>query len=206
MKKIELDNPINWIDPFTVERYKEFTTFIKENQTILDFGCHTGRGGEVIKKVFPTTTLYGIELSEEAVKLIPKNIYKDIFNFSIANLNDSSLKFDRIVAGEVIEHIPKDQFQEILEKCNQMLKDDGLIIFTTPNPNFLLVKLGRDAVLKDETHINIMSVKEFKDSISKSGLKIINISGSGKSTRYIGNKIPFINLYGSYLAVLCKKK
>lgn len=189
-------------DNYTLERYHQFAAYIKDGMTILDIGCNTGRGGAVIKQLFPSSKLYGVDLVSERLSLIPPGIYDEVYDKSITDWEANSLKFDRIVAGELIEHIPLDDFYPMLEKCKKLLKPDGLILFTTPNPNSLLVKLGRDSVLQDPSHVNIMSIPDFKKIISHAGLRIEKIEGSGKSTRIIGTKIPIMFLYGSYLAIL----
>jgi cyclopropane fatty-acyl-phospholipid synthase-like methyltransferase len=191
------------IDSFTSERYMQFASYIKEGQTILDVGCNTGRGGVVLKQLYPLIKLYGIDLIEGRANKIPPNIYEQVFNDSIVYWNSNGIKFDRIIAGELIEHIDKTDFLIMLNNCKDLLKDDGLILFTTPNPNSFLVKLGNKAVFNDPSHINILSVSQFKEKVKSCGLKIEKIVGSGKMTRYLKN-FPVLNLYGSYLSILKK--
>ncbi len=195
---------ISETDTFTLERYEQFLQYLKKDLTVLDIGCNSGRGGTVIKNTFPSTNLYGIELVKERIEKIPAGIYTQVYNESITTWESGNLKFDRIIAGEVIEHIPQDEFIIMLQKCKTLLKQDGLILFTTPNPDAILIKLGRDSVFEDPSHVNIMSIPAFKSFVKNAGLKVIKILGSGKATRYLGSKIPLLNLYGSYLAVLSK--
>ncbi len=195
---------ISETDTFTSERYKQFAGYLKTSITVLDIGCNTGRGGAVIKKLYPLIKLYGIELISARIAKIPPGTYEYVFNNSITNWTSSDLKFDGIIAGELIEHIPEDEFMIMLSKCKKYLKNDGLILFTTPNPTSFLVKLGRDSVFNDPSHVNIMNIDKFKKVIDKAGLKIKKIEGSGKATRFLGSKIPCLNLYGSYLAIITK--
>jgi regulatory protein YycH of two-component signal transduction system YycFG len=95
-------------------------------------------------------------------------------------------------------------FVLMLKKCKSILNDNGLILFTTPNPNSILVKLGNKAVFNDPSHVNIMSINKFKKIVFESGLRVAEIKGSGKVTRYISPNFPFINLFGSYLSILTK--
>jgi 2-polyprenyl-3-methyl-5-hydroxy-6-metoxy-1,4-benzoquinol methylase len=191
------------IDAFTVERYIQFGRYIKDGQSILDIGCNTGRGGVALKTLNPTFKLFGIELIKERIETIPSGTYELVFNESIITSNCNNIKFDAIIAGEVIEHISKDLFSDMLHNCKKLLKNDGLILFTTPNPNCFLVKLGRNAVFNDPSHVNIMSVNELKSTVQSCGLKIKSIKGSGRTSRYLGYSFP-LNLYGSYLSVISK--
>jgi 2-polyprenyl-3-methyl-5-hydroxy-6-metoxy-1,4-benzoquinol methylase len=195
---------ISETDTFTKERYQQFLQYFTPHLTVLDIGCNNGRGGTEIKKNYPSTELYGIELIAERIEKIPPGIYNKVFNESITEWQAGDQKFDRIIAGEVIEHIPENEFLKMLLKCKGLLKDNGLMLLTTPNPHSLLVKLGRDTVFNDPSHVNIMSVEKFKTCVTNAGLKVIKILGSGKATRYIGSKVPLMPLYGSYLGVISK--
>ena len=190
-------------DSFTEERYLQFSEYIKEGQTVLDIGCNTGIGGATLKLNNPSVKIYGVELIKERVEIIPTNIYEEIYNESIITTNCNSKTFDIILAGELIEHIPPKLFVDMLYNCKNLLNDDGLILFTTPNPNSWLVKLGRDSVFSDPSHVNIMSIKEFKNIVLSTNLNVIEIKGSGKASRYLGYSFP-ISLYGSYMSVLKK--
>lgn len=190
-------------DPFTKERYLQFSKYIKDGQSVLDIGCNIGRGGVTLKENNSSLKIYGVELIKERIEIIPANVYEEIYNESITTTNCNNKKFDIIIAGEVIEHIPQDIFIEMLYNCKSLLNDYGLILFTTPNPNSLLVKLGKDSVFRDPSHVNIMAVKELKKNVLSCGLKIKSIKGSGKASRYLGYSFP-LSLYGSYLSVLQK--
>lgn len=198
-----LDQTWSEVDTFTIERYNQFSQYIKGGQSILDIGCNTGRGGASLKRINPTFKLFGIELIKERIDNIPSNIYELVFNDSIITATCNNLRFDAIIAGEVIEHIPKDLFMDMLHNCKKLLNEDGIILFTTPNPNSVLVKLGRDSVFKDPSHVNIMSVNELKCVVQSCGLKIQSIKGSGKASRFLGYSFP-LNLYGSYLTIISK--
>lgn len=192
------------VDPFTQERYLQFSKYMKDGQNILDIGCNTGRGGLTLKEKHPKLNIYGVELIKERIDKIPNGIYKEVFNESIITSSCNNVKFDVIVAGEVIEHIPSNLFVDMLINCKNLLNENGIILFTTPNPNSLLVKLGRRAVFNDPSHVNIMAINDFKNIVLTSGLQVKSIKGSGKVSRYLGYSFPMF-FYGSYLAVLNKK-
>lgn len=189
-------------DPFTVERYIQISKYCQEGNLVLEIGCNTGRGGAVLNNTIQKLEIVGIDIIQDRLNKIPSGIYKSLACKSILEF-DSDLKFDRIIAGEVIEHIPKYEFELMLLKCKELLRDNGLMIFTTPNPESLLVKLGRKAVFNDPSHINLMKIVDFKMKIQSVGLRIIEVNGSGKMTRLIKN-CPILSLYGSYLAVISK--
>ena len=160
--EINLKQVWSEVDSFTTDRYLHFSKYIKDRNSVLDIGCNTGRGGEVLKKIFPNLKLYGIDLIKERIDKISTGVYHELFNESIITSNCKGYKFDFIVAGEVIEHIQESLFKDMLYNCNCMLNDNGYMVFTTPNPNSLLVKLGRTKVFDDPSHVNILSISKIK--------------------------------------------
>jgi len=130
---------------------------------------------------------------------------KELFNESIVSSNCNGINFDIIIGGEIIEHIPEDLFIKMLNNCNNLLNNNGLMIFTTPNPNSLLVKFGKTKVFNDPSHVNILSIKKIKNILNSFNFDIIKIEGSGKASKYIGYSFPMF-FYGSYLIIISKNK
>jgi len=200
--KINVNQIWSESDPYTVERYIQISKYCSEGNLILEIGCNTGRGGAVLKSEIQKIDIIGLDIIQDRLNKIQSGIYNSLVCKSIHEF-DSDLKFDRIIAGEVIEHIPEDEFELMLLKCKALLKDNGLMIFTTPNPESLLVRLGRNKVFNDPSHVNLMKISDFSKKIKNAGLRIIKLKGSGKMNRYLKNW-PFMSLYGSYLSVLAK--
>ncbi len=204
MNIIELNKnqTISEIDSFTVERYLQFSNYINSNvSSILDIGCNTGRGGVELKKKFPKVKLIGLDLVEDRLKKIPSGIYENLICNEGHNTGLESNSIDIIVAGEVIEHIEKSKIESTLKEFYRILKPSGLLLTTTPNPNSLLVKLGRNSVFNDPSHVNIMSIKQCEIFLKNAGFNNVKSLGSGKATRYISEKIPLMFLFGSYLSI-----
>ncbi len=191
-------------DSFTLDRYKQFAKKIKNPNIILDIGCNTGRGGLVLKKLFPNAEIMGLDIIEERLQKIPTNIYSKIFCSTVQEMQMQDNYFDAIVAGEVIEHIPPEDVSIFLRTCYRLLKKGGLLLLTTPNPKSFLVKLGRDAVFNDPSHVSIMNSKQLAELEKNEGFSKINVKGSGKAIRYIPEWFPMLNLFGSYLTIARK--
>jgi 2-polyprenyl-3-methyl-5-hydroxy-6-metoxy-1,4-benzoquinol methylase len=191
-------------NPFTLERYIQFSKYINKSDSVLDIGCNTGRGGVVIKNIFPNINLFGIDLIKERTDKISNGIYQNIFTDSIVTSNCDGYNFDVIIGGEIIEHIPQEYFIDMLFNCNNLLNINGIMIFTTPNPNSFLVKLGRTNVFNDPSHINILSTNKIIKILNSCNFKIRKIEGSGKASRYLGFSLP-LNFYGSYLIIINKQ-
>jgi hypothetical protein len=85
-----------------------------------------------------------------------------------------------------------------------VLKPGCRLLLTTPNPRSFLVRLGRDRVLKDPTHICIMTPAELTQQLLDAGFENIEIKGSGKMSNYFPDYFPILSVFGSYLAIAHK--
>jgi 2-polyprenyl-3-methyl-5-hydroxy-6-metoxy-1,4-benzoquinol methylase len=191
-------------DSFTIERYKQFSKWISNDDRVLDIGCNTGRGGCTLKEENPNIGLHGVDLVQERVEKIPKGIYESTQVCSVEECTFPNEFFNVIVAGEIIEHLPTEVMHAVLDACRNKLVVGGKLILTTPNPNSLMVKLGRRAVFNDPSHVNILSHQQLKEIAIRHQFRIKCVMGSGKAIRYVSASLPFMFVFGSYLMVLEK--
>lgn len=114
----------------------EFALQYVRGKNVLDIGCGSGYGADVIASKASAVT--GIDIDEEAIDYAIKHYKKKNIEFFVGNaINLNFLKdqeFDVIVSFEVIEHIP-DYFQ-YLNEVRRLLKDDGIFIISTPNKKY----------------------------------------------------------------------
>lgn len=103
--------------------------------------------------------------------------------------------FDVILFMEVIEHVKdveevggyNETFHgtgqlNLLKECHRMLKNEGILFFTTPNPNSiasLRKLLAYDHPFTYWFHVREMSQNDIKNNIEKSNLKIIQYNTLG---------------------------
>lgn len=138
MNKFELASMIKKAKPVNRE------AFICEKcrgMTVLDLGCirHSAefilkdtnwlhkRIKEVAKKVT------GIDYLPEEIAKINSCGYEIIYG-DVTKPLDIAEKFDVIVAGDLLEHLTS--FEGFFSNCKMLLKPDGIMIITTPNPFF----------------------------------------------------------------------
>lgn len=190
---------ISETDSFTESRYLQMIKCARNKNNILDLGCNTGRGGAVIKSQYPFCLIDGVEIVSERIEKIPFDIYRDVYFESVEKVNFKTKKYDAILAGEFAEHISLEIFEKMLISIRQLLNPHGMVIFTTPNPDYFMIKLGKRGVLEDNSHINIMTIRFFKEILKKMGFKNIRVKGTGRVSNFIGTDFPIKALYGSYL-------
>jgi len=159
--------------PLIEDDYRRAVQFEKnlKNKDILDFGC--GWGG-FLRNVKNYKSLSGIELRNECINYIQKNIKKiDISD----NLNSFNKKFDIITMFHVLEHIP---YQiKTLKLLKSKLKNKGKIIIEVPHAEDFLIlheelKEFKNFIFWSE-HLILHTYKSLKSILLKAGFKSVNI-------------------------------
>ena len=159
--------------PLIEDDYRRAVQFEKnlKNKDILDFGC--GWGG-FLRNVKNYKSLSGIELRNECINFIQKNIKKiDISD----NLNSFDKKFDIITMFHVLEHIP---YQiKTLKLLKSKLKNKGKIIIEVPHAEDFLILQEELKEFKNFTfwseHLILHTYKSLKSILLKAGFKSVNI-------------------------------
>lgn len=107
-------------------------------------------------------------------------------------------EFDAVLMGEFIEHLYPHDVDPLLFEVQRILRVGGRVLLTTPNPRSWKKQLLRETVYTT-SHLSQHYPDTLKLRLRMSGFNRVAIRGSGKSTRFIGSKIPLLGLYGSFL-------
>jgi 2-polyprenyl-3-methyl-5-hydroxy-6-metoxy-1,4-benzoquinol methylase len=121
------------------------------------------------------------------------------FNIKVQNnyfedfRNERNTKYDLITLWDVLEHV-NNPFQHI-ERSIQLLKKDGLLIFSIPNSSGINAKIFRgNWRYTMSPHINYFTFKFISDYLKKEGLQIIRADHTIKIQSIvegINNILPF---------------
>lgn len=154
---------------------------IEHNRIVLEFGCANGRMTKVLKEEL-NCEVYIVELEEEAfndaIKYAKDGICGDIMDFKwLETFKD--IQFDYIIFADVLEHLYDPQ--EVLKKCNGILKEDGSILVSVPNiaHNDIIMNLYSNEFnytstgLLDDTHIRFFAYENLEAFFKESGYGII---------------------------------
>lgn len=148
-----------------------------KNSKLLDFGAGYGRYLDIFAKYFQLENLYGIEIDRKALKVLKEkgyNCYKSSYDCPNIPFDDNF--FDYIYSSNVIEHIPKHQYNEYLQEFYRILKKGGILIIGTPNYpakrfydffKAFKTKQFKYYFFDDPTHVNKLSYKKFKQDLKK---------------------------------------
>jgi SAM-dependent methyltransferase len=156
----------------TFQRYqailKEFFTDEIKGKHILEIGV--GGEGGIIYYLKDGNEVYGIDASLSA----EKNCKRLGLDIQIVNVDKEGIPFsdgffDVIFAFEVAEHFANPQFA--FEEIRRVLKDDGILLLSTPNP---LIHHWPRLFYPD-----LFEKKAFEEFLMINGFQIIKKSGSG---------------------------
>ncbi len=104
-----------------------------QNKIILDAGCGSGYGSEMLLKA-GANKVYGLDICPESIEYC-RTHHKQanlVFNVGdLTNIDFPDQTFDLICAFEVIEHI--ENYKQTMREFYRVLKPHGLLIISTPN-------------------------------------------------------------------------
>ena len=99
----------------------------------LDLGCGHGRVYPVIATF--TSTIQGLDISEEAISESKKHRYREVSKGTAEETGLPSDYFDKVIAWGVYDMV--EQEQALLEE-NRILKQSGLLLITGKNTDYCL--------------------------------------------------------------------
>jgi len=137
--------------------------------TILDVGTADGLMLGGVKKKFPLAKCIGLEYSKELIQACDdKNI--EIIQGDAQNMPFKDNTFDIVYATALIEHL--EQPIKMLQEIYRILKTNGIIIITTPDPFFDKIAQAMNCIEKD-LHQETFTIKKLKDYFNGAGFKVL---------------------------------
>ena len=135
---------INDIISFYTHKYAKYKAIkelnIPNNSKILDLCCGSGDLGRIIKKLNKTTTVIGVDFSEEMIKLARKKNKNITYELQDAtNLSFENNSFDFIVMGFGLRNIKEEQ--KALNEIYRILKPNGKFLHLDFNNKTFLNKI-----------------------------------------------------------------
>jgi len=198
-EELNLQQEISETDPFSEDRYRLFNRFLPQDvNRILDVGCNTGRGGAVLKAFDPSRSIYGLDIVKDRLSRLPTDVYTDNLHGSCTAIPIEDGYFNAIVSGEFIEHLYSKDVDATLHEMFRVLSINGVVLLTTPNPGDIKRRLRKETVLGG-AHLSQHHASCLKMKLRMIGFSSVSVYGSGKVTRYLGCRFPYLNIYGSYM-------
>jgi ubiquinone/menaquinone biosynthesis C-methylase UbiE len=138
-------------------------------KAILDVGTADGLMLSRIKKEFPSAECVGLEYNEELIKTCEDKSIK-IIQGDAQKIPFEDNFFDVVYATALIEHL--DQPMKMLKETYRVLKPNGILIVTTPNPFFdkIAELIGH---IEKEIHQETFNIKKLKKYFRNAGFEIL---------------------------------
>ena len=104
--------------------YEHFVSKIKNNASILDLGCGSGRDSKYFLDAGYQVT--AVDGSRELCRIASELIHQPVRQLLFKDL-DYHEEFDAIWASASLLHVPKAEIQDIMQKVCEALKHDGIL-------------------------------------------------------------------------------
>ncbi|WP_104106582.1 methyltransferase domain-containing protein [Nocardioides sp. 616] len=160
---------------------------LRPGDRVLDMGCGAGRhafemyrrGGDVIAFDQDAEELAGVRdlfVAMAEAGEVPAGAEADVKEGDALALPFGDGEFDRVVAAEVLEHIPADI--QAIQELVRVLRPGGTLAVSVPRwlPEIINWKLSDDYHNTPGGHIRIYTDKELVDKISKAGMRYDGVS------------------------------
>lgn len=143
-------------------RASHFQPFIKEDDTVLDFGCGTGG---VLGRINCAKKI-GVEVNAPSIEEAKAQGIEVFDNFS--KIKDGSI--DVVISNHALEHVPNpaEQITQIVQK----LKSGGQAILVVPAENPAALRFSKWAEDDPDQHIYSWTPLSFGNLIHQCGLDI----------------------------------
>jgi ubiquinone/menaquinone biosynthesis C-methylase UbiE len=144
-----------------LHRYAFATEFV-DNKIILDIASGEGYGSNLLSQ--KAKMVYGVDISKEAVAHSSKKYRNKNLKFiegSVDRIPLKSSSIDVVVSFETLEHIVNQE--NMLLEIKRVLKEDGLLIMSTPERSNYQDKL----LEKNHFHIKELYYSEFEMLMDK---------------------------------------
>lgn len=148
---------------------KYFNEFDYSKLDCLDIGTADGLMLSKLNNIFKFNRAIGIEMAEELIKTNKdKSIKLEIGD--VENLHFDNDSFDIIVACAIIEHV--DDPRKMLSECYRVLRKNGILIITTPNPfhDEIATKIK---YFKEGNHIESFPLPKLNTMLKSNNFKIV---------------------------------
>jgi ubiquinone/menaquinone biosynthesis C-methylase UbiE len=110
---------------------------LEGKEKVLEVGCGRGFYLKTLKTIWPNLDITGIDINQKYLDIARKflgNSDVKLINGDATRLPFKDNSFDRIIATEILEHIPDDK--KAIAEMYRVLKPDGIAMVTVPNKNY----------------------------------------------------------------------
>ncbi len=163
------DNRVELFKP-RVELIKKY----KKNGKLLDIGSAIGIFIEALNQSNVNFDITCCDMSKEACSELTNKYPKyEVINDNFLNINSEN-KYDIISMWDTLEHIVDQNL--LLKKIYDLLEDDGIFIFSTPNTNSFEWEIAKEKHVQilPPGHVNLMNENNIKILLNNNAMKFVD--------------------------------
>ncbi len=179
--------------------FKNVSKNITDKMTHLDYAC--GPGTFIGK--FTNAKSIGVDLSEQQIKYASTTYQNegDFYTLQDFNIKDYEGKFDVVTVLGLLEFIDSKDAEQLIDNLLKLIKQDGKIIFSTPNYGGLMKIL--ELILNRLGPINYKNEFKVRYTENKINKLFSNISQNYKVEKIVnfGIFLSFLNIRISNRAI-----
>ena len=195
---------------FWIRQVKKIT---KNQDRILEVGCGLGY---FLRYLAKDRNAIGIDISRDALQIARKFTDIPLMQTSAEEITFKKESFSMVIAMDLIEHLHHPEI--FISESSRVLKKNGYLLITTPNLSSFGARVkGQKPELhgkpysermwewhawRDESHINIRSITEWRRLLWDNGFKILRDGTDTlwdvpyfKGIPYAIQKVPFISAH-----------
>ena len=152
----------------------------------------------MLRRANPCAHIEGLEFVSARSAVVPAGIYDRVTVGDLATI-DVEARFDALVMGELIEHVPYPALEQFIASAARLLAPGGQFLLTTPNPHYLLLRWRGGSVLGG-THVSVHCPAALSELLNHRGFRVVRVEGSGRISRVVGVNFP-LSVYGSFMLI-----
>lgn len=159
---------------------------LNHQSVLLDVGCGNGKFLYEIQSLIGCS-VYGIDISEDAVAMAKNNYNLDIFRGTITEAPFLNDYFDVITAWSYLEHVNNPS--EVLTRVYDLLRPNGDFVMSCPNCDSFNAKLFKDKWyhLDCPRHLYLYTPKTIVNFLKKTGFVVMEIAYEKSSKGLLGS-------------------
>lgn len=190
MKRVDIDNMDFAMEDFLyhLARYKYIARLVRKNWSVLEVGCGTGYGSNFLADF--CATMNACELDKKVLDKAKARFKKNNLTYSYEPTKET---YDSVVCLEVLEHMTKEQGDDLITFLHSKLKSKGVAFISTPR------KLENPSENRKKWHIHEYEYDELIQSLEK---KFDNVLVLSQTDELIGTQNK--NVAWNYFAICFK--
>lgn len=160
--------------------HQKLLALVEAGSRVLDVGCSSGTLARPLCE--KGCTVVGIERDPVAAARA-REVCEDVLVADVesATLPYGDRSFDVILCADVLEHLHDPE--AVLRRLRPLLRQDGLLLATTPNVANWAMRLsllaGRwrytERGILDRTHVHLFTQATLKESLGRAGYRIVSL-------------------------------